>query len=386
MPFPKSKNIIVSGVALAALVACGKAPKEAVQFKPMSWKNIPGFEKDDTLQLREAFNKTCKRYKRKAPEYPLSEKNVEVFGTYGDWQNFCQKMYKVEDSVYKAFLKESLKPLQVQTKEGSLFTGYYAPHLEGSLKPQAGYNTALYGKPNNMYTARLGDFDSKLKGKTIVGRVVGNKFIPYATREEISNTFEVPENKDAETIVWLKNPVDAFFLHIQGSGHIKTPEGENYHVSYAGNNGHSYVAIGRTLIAKGLMKKEDVSLDSLRNWLKENPEKREEVFNSNPRYIFFGLSEKGHTKGSLGVNLTKERSLAVDPQYIPLGVPVFVDTVRTSDGLPFRKMMMAQDTGAAIKGAVRGDIYYGDGKEAGVQAGYQNSKGSLYVFSLKKDG
>lgn len=374
-------TVIHAGIALllATLVGCEKAPEKG--FEQASFEELPNWQQDSMADIRTAFEQTCVRYSKKKADAVLKE-SESLFGTYGQWQKFCSDMKGVDNDALRTFFEENLQPYKVLTTEGSLFTGYYAPHLEGSRKPQQGYETPLYGRPNNIYTANLGDFLPELKGKRLIGRVEGKKFVPYLTREEISEEFTEQNNKDAETILWLKDPIDAFFLQIQGSGWVKTPSDEVIHVSYAGNNGHSYVSIGKVLIDKGYMKKEDVSLDSLRTWLKENPELRETIFNENPRYIFFA-EDSGKTKGSLGVPLTPNRSLAIDPSFIPLGVPLYVSTTVSADNVPFQHMMMAQDTGAAITGAVRGDIFFGDGQVAERYAGEQNAQGDLFVFGLK---
>lgn len=373
--------LVLVGVVITTLTACEKEETFQKHLEKASFLDTPFWQKDDLQQAYTAFEYSCKSWKFKKPDQLLKpdSQQADLFGTYKNWQDICQKLKSVSKSNFKEFLQQNLQPYKVVSLQGSLFTGYYAPHLKGSKTPRKGYETPLYNYPNNIFSLDLGEFLPEMKGQKLYGRIQGKKFIPYAERAEIDaqKAFD-----HAKPFIWLKDPVEAFFLHIQGSGWVETPEGEVIHVSYAGNNGHPYTSIGKVLIEKGYMKKEDVSLESLKVWLKENPAKREEVFNKNPRYIFF-KQDKGETVGSLSVPLTAGRSLAVDPSFIPLGVPLLVSTTLTSENKPYTRLMMAQDTGAAITGPVRGDIFFGDGKAAEKQAGMQNAPGEMFVLLPK---
>ena len=220
--------------------------------------------------------------------------------------------------------------------------------------------------------AQLSDFG--LEQKTLVGDVENGRFTPYDDRQAIEQSN--PDKDDV--LLWLKDPVDKFFLQVQGSGNIELPKGEIKHVGYAGNNGHNYVPIGSILKQAGELT--DVSMQSIRQWLKDNPSKREWLFNKNPRYIFFTFTDQGAITAT-GAPAVAMRTLAVDPATVPLNLPVWVDTTLTATDAPFQQLMMAQDTGSAIKGTVRGDIYMGMGKEAAKLAGEQQSAGKLYVLT-----
>lgn len=324
--------------------------------------------------MHPVFLNSCTQVRRFKPTSP-------VFGTKEEWQRLCSAAKKVEKGDVKSFYELNFKVYQVGShkpwwkfwqKEKSLFTGYYQPQLSASFERDETYTTPLYGLPENLITANLGVFDETLKGKTLVGQVVGKRFVPYATRAQIN------QNPKAYPIAWLKNDIDAFFLHIQGSGQLVLPSGQTVQVAYAGNNGHAYTAIGKTMKEKGIFKEgEEITMQSIKAWLEENPEKRDEIYQTNARYIFFKLADVG-PKGAQGVVLTQNRSMAIDTRYIPLGTPMFVQTQTTSGA--FNKAMVAQDVGAAITGPIRGDIFFGKGHQAEQQAGAQNAPGQLFVM------
>ena len=319
-----------------------------------------------------------------------------------------------------------------RAKTQGLFTGYYAPVVPGNLFKTDVYNVPLHGRPKDMLVADLGQFDPTLKGKKLVGRAEKGKLVPYHDRAAIAagalgtatknfpnstNQTQAPKEKHGQEqnnqpILWLKSPIDKFFLQIQGSGRVRLPKSQinksqiidaplgarapdmetntaanldesSVFVGYAGNNGHPYTAIGRYLIEQGHMALADVSMASIRKWLRAHPKKMTNVLYQNKRYIFMQKRDKG-PYGTQGALLTPERSLAVDRRVVPLGTPVFLDTTTSATGKPFKKYMVAQDTGGAIKGAIRGDIYFGHGKKAAVLAGGQKSKGRLFLLLPKQ--
>jgi membrane-bound lytic murein transglycosylase A len=220
-----------------------------------------------------------------------------------------------------------------------------------------------------------------LAGKTIVGEVQGGEFIPYKDRKNIDSGGLDDLNLE---VVWLKDPADAFFMHIQGSGVIRYENGDSQLFGYAGKNGRAYHSIGRFLIENGAIDKENMSMQAIRGWIMENPRQAEALMWKNPSYVFFRALDKPAPVGSMNVMLTAGRSLAVDRDYVPLGMPVWLDLKPSlTEADPIRRLVIAQDTGGAIKGRVRADIYWGVGEDAGLVAGSMKERGRYY-FLLPK--
>jgi membrane-bound lytic murein transglycosylase A len=343
-------------------------PAEKFQAVPVSFSNLKGWGRDDLLQALPAMRKSCRRTRRQK-----------------EWTAFCRE---IQDRKFKTnkelrlFLEKKLQPYAVDPGKEGLFTGYYEPEIEGCLVRTRECRTPLYGVPEDIFRINLGEFDPKYKGDIVFGRLDGKNVRPYLTRQEI-------ETHDgafpAEPIVWVRHAADAFVLQIQGSGLIRLPDGKTMAVGYAGNNGRKFVGIGAIMAKRGLLKPGVYTMAEITAWLKQNPVEAEELMHQNPRYIFFRkLKEKGAV-GSLGVRLTAGRSMAVDPAYIPLGSVLWLETT-APDGKPMNRLMTAQDTGTAIKGAVRGDFFWGTGEKALKEAGRMRSKGTYFLLVPKKDG
>ena len=259
-----------------------------------------------------------------------------------------------------------------------LFTGYFEPLLHGSLKKTPRYSVPLYKKPGDLVTVKLGKFNAALMGQQITGRLRANTLVPYAKRAEIERG--ALSGKGLE-LVWVDDPVDAFFLQIQGSGLVRLPSGKILRVGYAGKNGQPYFAIGRDLVARGALTTENVSLQTIRAWLAANPAEAQAVMNKNQSYVFFRVITGAGPIGAQGVPLTAGHSLAVDRRYIPLGAPLWLDTTDPLvPGAPLRRLVIAQDTGGAIKGVVRGDFFWGAGDWARNSAGKMKQPGRFYIL------
>ena len=229
----------------------------------------------------------------------------------------------------------------------------------------------------------LGDFRDELKGQRIAGRVIDGRLKPYESRAEIESGKLSPSQY--RPIVWLDDPHDAFFVQVQGSGVVHLDDGSVMRVGYDGQNGHPYYAIGRELVKRGVYKKEDVSMESIRRWLTENPDKAQDLMDTNPSFVFFKEMEDDGSgtgpKGGEGVSLTAKRSLAIDRGKLPYGFPVYLSTdYRDENGRKLDRLMMAQDTGGAIRGAVRGDVFWGGGTMAEQIAGPMKAKGRYYFL------
>ena len=240
------------------------------------------------------------------------------------------------------------------------------------------YKTPLYQRPDDLVMVQLGDFRDHLKGERIAGRVIDGNLKPYEPRAEIV-AGQWPHNE--EVLVWVDDPVDAFFVQIQGSGVVQLDNGQAMRIGYAGQNGHVYYAIGRELIKRGELTKENVSMQSIRAWLENNPAQADEIMNTNASYVFFRKLDGEGPIGGEGIALTAGRSLAVDRSLLSYGLPVWTDIEAPYEGAaPLRKLMVAQDTGGAIRGAVRGDVFWGYGDHAESVAGSMKSSGQYWIL------
>jgi membrane-bound lytic murein transglycosylase A len=271
-----------------------------------------------------------------------------------------------------------------------LFTGYYQPVIDGSLVETREYRYPIYGKPTDLVI--LGALAAASgETATISGRVGGERFAPYYTRREIDHA-QLLRGRGLE-IAWVKDPVELFFLHIQGSGILQLPDGKRLHIGYAGQNGRPYRSIGRLLIDQGKIPQTEMSMQRLRRHLAEHPEERDEIMAHNESYVFFRVTEAGPF-GSLEVPVTAGRSIATDSRIFPKGAPALIyseSPVLNRKGhligwRPFVRFVLNQDTGGAIRGLQRADLYMGSGAESGAHAGYMNSLGKIYFLMLKNLG
>jgi len=302
-------------------------------------------------------------------------------GTVEDWRAPCRAAQSAKASNARAFFELWFAPLEVSagdTKDG-LFTGYYEPEIYASRSRHGAFQTPVYGVPDDLVSVDLGEFRPQLHGEHIAGKVEGNRLAPYATRAEI-DAHGVPK---ARVLFYAKDPVAVFFLHIQGSGRARFDDGHQARVAYAAQNGQIYTPIGRTLKERGDLKPEEMSMQNIAAWLHANPSAAREVMENDASYVFFSEEPVGDptlgAKGAEGVALTPGASLAVDTRLHPLGVPFFVSSA-LPDAKPFQALLVAQDMGGAIRGAVRGDIFFGFGQEAEKLAGAMDQHGQLFVL------
>jgi membrane-bound lytic murein transglycosylase A len=266
-----------------------------------------------------------------------------------------------------------------------MITGYYEPLLRGSRSRGGAFQTALYRSPEDLLTIDLASLYPELKNMRLRGRVAGNKVVPYFSRAEMG----LKETLAGKELMWVDNAIDAFFLQVQGSGRVYLEDSkETVRVAYADQNGHPYKSIGRYLIDRGELKLEQASAQGIMAWAAANPARQQELLNANPSFVFFREEKLADPamgpKGALGVPLTSQRSMAIDPQFIPLGAPVFLSTTQPNSDVPLRRLMVAQDTGGAIRGAVRADFFWGFGAEAGEKAGKMKQTGLLWVLLPKQ--
>ncbi|MBW1800542.1 MAG: MltA domain-containing protein [Deltaproteobacteria bacterium] len=269
-----------------------------------------------------------------------------------------------------------------------LFTGYFEPVYQGSLVPDESHSYPLYKKPDDLIKIDLSRFRKEFKGKSIIARIDGQRVIPYFTRKQIE-TEKALSGRQLE-VAWLKDPLDVAFLHIQGSGRLKLPDGQTIRVGYAASNGRPYMSIGRYMIEKGYLKREEVSMQSIRRYLSGNPDIMTRVLNYNPSYVFFRTLKDGPL-GNISVPLTPERSLALDYRLFPKGALCFIKTKKPvvnkkgeiTGWVPFSRFVLNQDTGGAIRGAGRADLFWGSGGYAELAAGHMKHHGEVYVLIKK---
>jgi membrane-bound lytic murein transglycosylase A len=284
----------------------------------------------------------------------------------------------------RRFLESRFRPWSVRNHSNpvGLFTGYYEPLLHGSRKRHGSYTVPLYGRPPELVTVDLGRFRDDLKGKRIAGSVKDGALVPYPDRKAIDEGALAGRKLE---IVWVDDPVEAFFLEVQGSGRVQLEEGGEIRIGYAAQNGHAYASIGKALIQRGALRADTVSMQSIRAWLKAHPQETAGVLEKNASYIFFQEMKGEGPMGAEGVPLTPGRSLAIDLRYLPLGVPVWITgrAPAPREGDPDQKLhrlLIAQDTGGAIRGPVRGDVFFGFGPEAEGMAGRMKHRGKMWVL------
>lgn len=383
----KKLSILVLTLALASCAGfqfgSGKKAEDAtaLTLKPVSYAALSGWNADNQSQALLAFRKSCDVMTKRDPNAGVSP--TAVAGRVADWLPACRAA--MTTTAPRAFFETWFTPYEMDTPLGQngLYTGYYESMLRGSLTRSARYNVPLYRTPKDLVMVDLGEFRPSMKGERIAGKIVGNKLKPYADRAAIDHGALAGQGLE---IAYLDDPDAAFFLHIQGSGRILLEDGRQLRVGYDGQNGHVYNAIGRELIARGELSKENVSLQSIRQWLRQHPDQAAALRHKNPSYVFFKVLETttGGPVGAQGIALTPARSLAVDPKYVPYGAPVFVNVQNPLDSKKImQRLMVAQDTGGAIRGPVRGDMFWGSGPQAEQVAGVMKSRGRAWILLPK---
>ncbi|MAP24610.1 MAG: murein transglycosylase [Rickettsiales bacterium] len=363
-----------------------------VKLKKVSFADLKGWDTERFEKAGQVLENVCALIEKKDGRKYLDEQHI--YGQWADYKAVCKKLTHKNKALPTAKLKEVLKkefvPYQVFSidrvdsahKTEALFTGYYEPILKGSRIRKGPYQYPLYKKPKNLIISQdLGKFKSELAGYKIKGRVVDGVFKPYFQRRTLN---EMIGSKDLEPLVWVDSEIDAFFLHIQGSGFVQMADGTSMRVGYAEQNGRPYVSIGRTLLDMGIGTKEEMSMQFIKKWLRDNPEKIKGVLNENPSYIFFRELKGSGPIGTMGIPLVPEHNIAVDRSIYPMGLPmwiIFQDPLENEKIL--NKFVIAADTGGAIKGPLRGDLFWGRGKKAERYAGHMKSRGQLFVLLPK---
>jgi membrane-bound lytic murein transglycosylase A len=367
---------------LLTLAACAPAPVgDRLVLDQVAFADLPGWPADRQSEAIPALVRSCGVLEQRQDGAPAGP--VAAFGRVADWRPACAaagQLPPADDAAARAYFDRWFKPFRALNgdRPGGFLTGYYEPELRGSRAADARYSVPLYRRPADLVVAELGDFRETFRGERIAGRVVDGRLRPYASREAIDAGALAGQGLE---LLWVDDPVDAFFLHVQGSGRVVLPDGAVVRVGYAAANGHTYTAIGRELIARGEVAREAMSMQAIRDWLAAHPAEARSVMAANASYVFFRELEGDGPVGSQGVALTAGRSLAVDARYMALGAPVWIDSVDPlTPEAPLRRLMVAQDTGGAIRGPLRGDVFWGNGPEAAARAGRMQSSAELYVL------
>ena len=379
------------------------APEQAkdasVLYTPVAFESMPGWKEEAIADALPALHRSCARLKAIAADRVIGISDIARPASA--WHDACDGVLRVSsgDAALRSVLSDLFMAYRVASgsgvakKEHGLFTGYYEADLRGALERGGSYQVPIYGLPRDLVTVDVRDFAAGANlpagvPANIVGRVVdtgrGMRMMPYYSRAEIDAQLAIGGN--ADVLVWVDDPVAAHILHIQGSGRVTLPDGSIMRIGFAGSNGRAFRGIGSVLLEAGALKPGGASMIAVREWLRAHPDEAAKHMNQNNRYIFFRKLHPSETEdgpvGASNVSLTPGRSIAVDPRFIPLGAPLWLDT-SDPDGIPIQRLVVAQDTGAAITGPVRGDYFWGHGEEAFNKAARMKSTGSYFVLVPK---
>jgi membrane-bound lytic murein transglycosylase A len=370
---------VIAAAILLALVACTQhPPPPRLTLAPVSFAALDGWSADQTAAAIPAFVKSCARLQKLAPDAAVGPDAVA--GRAADWRAPCaaaEALQAPSGAAARQFFETNFVPFRAGNNGDArgLFTGYFEPELDGAVTPGGRYETPLLRRPPDLVSVDLGEFRPDWRGERIAGRVVDGHLRPYDTRAEIE-AGALGHMRLA--LLWVADPVDAFVLSIQGSGRVRLADGTLVQLGYDGENGRRYVPIGRLLVERGALTKDEVSLQSIRAWLAAHPGEAKALMDDNPSYVFFRELPGPGPLGAEGAVLTAGRSLAVDRKFLGLGVPIWLDAAQ--DGTSIRRLVVAQDTGGAIRGPVRGDLFCGFGPAAEAQAGRMRAEGAYYVL------
>jgi peptidoglycan lytic transglycosylase A len=374
---------------LAALLAASCAPKpplpDRLTLAATDFAQLPGWHEDGEGAALAALRKSCDVFAKQPADTPVGPAGLA--GTAADWRAPCAtaaRLDPADDAAARRFFEAEFEPFRLANNNdpAGLFTGYYEAELRGSRRHEGLFTTPLLKRPADLVMVELGRFRPAWRGERIAGRVENGQLAPYASRAEIERGALAGRHLD---LFWVDDPVDAFFLQIQGSGRIRLPDGSVARVGYDGQNGQPYVPIGRLLVERGALSRDDVSMQTIRAWLAAHPGEAAALMDENPSYVFFremaGAVDGEGPLGAQGVALTAGRSLAVDRAFLPLGVPLWLDLADPAErNGRLRRLVIAQDTGGAIRGPVRGDLFWGFGPHAAERAGMMKDRGTYYLL------
>ncbi len=377
-----TKQLLTFLLFVLCLISCGEKketvpPTEETSFRleKASFSDLTDWKKDKISSALEAFKKSCQKI--------LLEKNNFMSNAVAQiplkgYQESCQKLqFMASEKDFHQFIEKNFTPYLViynNNSEGK-FTSYFEAEINAAKEPNQEYQYPIYGRPNDLIEINLKDFDEELPNKRLVGRVKDKKFVPYYTRSEIETS-----SLDAPVILWGNDPVDIYVMQIQGSAVANLPDGSKCRIGYAENNGHKFKGIGSILLQKGLLEPGKASMGHIKKWLKQNYPDAIKYMNENARFVFHRIVDAEGPLGAHGVPLTAGRSLAVDRKYIPLGALLWLETTGPEKET-INKLVVAQDIGGAIKGAIRGDYFWGSGGDDILElAGKMHAKGKYYIL------
>lgn len=351
------------------------SPQPVTRLQPVEWSKLPGWRADPIVEAWPALLASCASSRLPA-----------------DWRETCDAMRAVgrdDVNAQRVLVESTLSAWRITTRtpgrkgkttSKGLITGYYEPVLNGARTRGGRYQTPLYAVPDDLLTIELGDLYPSLQGERVRGKLQGRRVVPYPDRAQLTDGKALA----GKELVWVDSAIDAFFLQIQGSGRVLLTDGTTVRLAYADVNGQPYKAIGRHLVASGDLTLEQATAQGIRQWLAEHPERQAEVMNSNPSVVFFREEKITDPalgpRGSLGVPLSAGRSVAIDTRLLPLGAPLFLAATHPLTGAPLQRLVVGQDTGGAIRGAIRADLFFGLGAEAGDLAGRMRSDGQLWLL------
>ncbi|HYP80412.1 MAG TPA: murein transglycosylase A [Steroidobacteraceae bacterium] len=344
-----------------------------LRFEAVTWESLPGWQQDRTVEAWPALLASCGTSRMAAA-----------------WQAFCVEAAALpaqDARAQRRLIEDRLRAYRVTSYEGAgkrsdagLITGYYEPVLKGSRRKSTVYQWPLHAVPEDLVTVDLAEVYPALQGVRVRGKLQGRRVVPYPDRAQLAAA-KTPAGKE---LLWVDSAVDAFFLEIQGSGRVRLDDGSTVRLAFADVNGRPYRAIGRYLVDQGEMTAEQATAPALRDWLRQHPDRQQEVFNQNPSVVFFREEKLPDPavgpRGALGVPLTPGRSVAIDPRWLPLGAPLYLSTTDPLSAAPLQRLVLAQDTGGAIRGAIRADLFWGWNAPADEAAGRMRGQGSLWLL------
>lgn len=373
------KGLCILAMVVTTIPASAETSKLPPSLEPVAWSSIRGWPGSELQASFAAFQRSCREIVRTARGFKRASR---YGGAPDDWRTVCQTALSTPATRAKAYFEKNFSPYRVLDpgKPEGLFTGYFEPEYRGSRTPGPDFPVPVYGRPDDLVA-----FDQRTEARTGLryGRIVDGRPVSYFTRGEIDRGALAGRHL---AIAWMASPVDAYFMQVQGSARLRLPDGSLMRLAFAAKSGRPYTSIGRLLAERAHLPRDQINMETIRDWMAAHPTEARELMAENESFVFFREIPVGDPAlgppGGERVGLTPRVSLAVDRRYWAYGTPVWLDT-RIPDaggGKTFRRLMIAQDTGSAIRGGARGDIFFGSGKAAGVPAGRMQAQGSMVVL------
>lgn len=381
--------------ALAALLIAGCAVKpvpvppppvpvppkveSAARFDRVDFETLPATTDDDWIAAWPAFLQSCRALARRDAWREVCAQTLTVDANGAAVRQFFGTRF----DAYRIVERRLQDGKETEVRTAGLVTGYYEPLLRGSRARSEKYSVPLYRVPDDLLVVDLASVYPELANLRLRGKLQGRRIVPYPSRSEITDANPLAGSE----LLWVDDPIEAFFLQIQGSGRVQFESGDMVRVGYGDQNGHPYRSVGRWLVEQGELTLDQASMQGIKAWSERNPARLKELLDRNPSYVFFRELPLGDPKsgpvGALGVALTPGYSVAADTRFVPIGAPVLLATTEPTSGAPLTRPMFVQDTGGAIRGPLRFDLFWGYGNQAGERAGRQKSEGSAWVLVPK---